>query len=106
MVIELLVNKGDTEDLGIHWTEQYLDRHPQLKTKFMSGLDKERAEAQDPDIFQHWFELYKTTTQNYNIKPLNRYNMDEKGVMMGYIGKVKVVISRHEKKIYMMQPGN
>ena len=106
MAIELLVNKGDTEDLGIHWTEQYLDRHPQLKTKFMSGLDKERAEAQDPDIFQHWFELYKTTTQKYNIKPLNRYNMDEKGVMMGYIGKVKVVISRHEKKIYMTQPGN
>ena len=106
MVIELLVNKGDTEDLGIHWTEQYLDRHPQLKMKFMSGLDKERAKAQDPDIFQHWFELYKTTTQNYNIKPLNHYNMNEKGVIMGYIGKVKVVISRYEKKIYMTQPGN
>src|SRR5256885_27154 len=92
MAIELLNDKGDTEDLGVHWTEQFLDRHPQLKSKFVSGLDKERAEAQDPDIFRHWFELYRTTVQKYNVKPRNRYNMDEKGVMMGYIGKVKVII--------------
>jgi hypothetical protein len=49
----------------------------------------------------HWFELYQTTVQQYNIKLENRYNMDEKGVMMGYIGKVKVIISKYDKKIYM-----
>ena len=32
--------------------------------------------------------------------------MDEKGVMMGYIGKVRVIVSKHDKKIYMTQPGN
>jgi DDE superfamily endonuclease len=32
--------------------------------------------------------------------------MDEKGVMMGYIGKVKVIVSKYDKKIYMTQPGN
>jgi len=53
MAIELLAAKGDTEDLGVHWTEQYIDRHPQLKSKFVSALDKEHAEAQDQDIFRH-----------------------------------------------------
>jgi len=32
--------------------------------------------------------------------------MDEKGVMMGYIGKVKVIVSKYDKKAYMTQPGN
>jgi hypothetical protein len=53
MAIELLVAKGDTKDLGVHWTDQFLYRHPDLKTKFVSGLDKERAKAQDPEIFTH-----------------------------------------------------
>ena len=32
--------------------------------------------------------------------------MDEKGFMLGVISKVKVMISRSEKKQYMMQCGN
>jgi hypothetical protein len=32
--------------------------------------------------------------------------MDEKVVMLGIIGKVKVIISRHEKKQYITEPGN
>jgi hypothetical protein len=106
MATELLVAKGDIQDLGIHWTDQFLSRHPELKTKFVSGLDKERAEAQDPEIFRHWFDLYKDTVRKYNIKPRNQHNMDEKGVMMGFIGKVKVILSKYEKKGYMTQPGN
>jgi len=32
--------------------------------------------------------------------------MDEKGIMMGYIGKVKVIVSKYDKKVYMIQPEN
>ena len=32
--------------------------------------------------------------------------MDEKGIMMGLIGKVRVIVSKYDKKIYMTQPGN
>ena len=106
MAIELLAAKGDTEDLGVHWTEQYIDRHLQLKSKFVSALDKECAEAQDQDIFHHWFELYKTTVEKYSIQLHNRYNINEKGIMMGLIRKVRVIVSKYDKKIYMTQPGN
>jgi len=101
-----LTTKGDTEDLGVHWTEQYIDRHPQLKSKFVSALDKECAEAQDQDIFRHWFELYKTTVEKYSIQPYNRYNIDKKGIMMGLIRKVRVIVSKYDKKIYMTQSEN
>jgi len=45
MAMELLQCKGDTKELGIHWTSYFLQRYPALKTKFVSGLDKERALA-------------------------------------------------------------
>jgi hypothetical protein len=70
----------------------------------VAALDKERFKAQDLEIFSHWFKLYRTTIQEFDIKPKNRHNIDEKGVMIGYIGKVKVIILKHDKKIYMTQP--
>jgi len=53
MAKELLLDKGDTADLSVHWTDQFLSRHPDLKSKFVAGLDKERIEAQDPEIFSY-----------------------------------------------------
>jgi DDE superfamily endonuclease len=40
MAQELLEAKGDTKELGLHWTEQFLSRYPSLKSKFVRGLDK------------------------------------------------------------------
>jgi len=50
----MLIDKGDTRGLGVHWTDQFLNRHPQLRTKFVASLDKERAKAQDDlEVFRH-----------------------------------------------------
>jgi hypothetical protein len=106
MAAEFLRAKSDTKDLGLHWTDNFLRRYPMLKSKFVSGLDKERALAQDPSILMAWFELFKSTILKYDIHLDDIYNMDEKGVMMGDIGKVKVIISRDERQHYMTQCGN
>jgi len=45
MAIEILKAKGDNEDLGIHWTESFLKRHPTLRAQFVNPLDKERVLA-------------------------------------------------------------
>jgi hypothetical protein len=45
MATELLHEKGDTKELGIHWTKQYISRYLVLKTKFVFGLDKSCAKA-------------------------------------------------------------
>jgi len=67
----------------------------------VSRLNKEQVKAQDPEIFKHWFKLYKTTCKQFNIKRENWYNIDKKGIIISYISKVKVIVSKYNKKIYM-----
>jgi hypothetical protein len=106
MASELLRDKGDMADLGVHWTNSFLHRYPSLKTKFVSGLDKQRALAQDSAIFTAWFHLLQSTILQYDIHLDDIYNMDEKGIMMGSVGKIKVVVSRDELQNYIVQDGS
>ena len=62
--------------------------------------------AQDPEILSDWFKLFQQAKQQYSIADEDIYNMDKKGFMQGVVGKVKVIISRHEKRQYITQPGN
>ena len=103
MAIELLRAKGDMEELGIHWTTSFLSQHPDLKKKFVVGLDKERSLAQNPDIITNWFQLFYDVVKEYNIDSNNIYNINEKGILMGIIKKVKVLVSKYKKNHYIIQ---
>ena len=50
MAQELLTTKGDTKLLGKNWTQKFLSRYKDIRTKNIPPLDKERALAQDPTI--------------------------------------------------------
>ena len=52
MACELLQAKDDTKELGIYQTEQFLKHHPILKSKFVTGLEKDCVAAEDPDIIK------------------------------------------------------
>jgi hypothetical protein len=110
MAVELLQAKGDYKELGIRWTDQFFAWHPDLKTKFYRGLDRQHALASDPAILSHWFDLYKETITKYNVNLLDIYNIDEKGILIGLIHKTKVIISILEaRKSYLksrIQPSN
>jgi hypothetical protein len=51
MVKDMLVKKGDYEKLGKNWQASYFQRHPELKSKFIPLFNKERARAQNADVF-------------------------------------------------------
>ena len=106
MANELLLKKGDRKPIGINWPQKFMKRHPSIKSAYIPPLDKERAIAQDPTILQDWFQLYLRVRSEYEVQDCDIYNMDEKGFMMGVIAKLRVMISKHEKKAYMTQPGN
>jgi hypothetical protein len=106
MTCELLQAKGDIKELGIHWTEQFLKRHPILKSKFVSGLEKDRVAAENPAIIKHWFDLVKQQIEDNAVEKEDIYNMDEKGTMMGASEKVKIIISKYEKRQYMTTSGS
>jgi hypothetical protein len=109
MVVEILFAKEDNQLLGHNWQAYFLERHPKLKSKFVPSLNKERAIAQDPAVFQRYFNLFSTLVTIYNINPADIYNMDEKGFMQGVIIKAKVIITREEhfkEKSYYIQDRN
>lgn len=107
MAEDILTQKhGSPQTISKNWPQRFLDRHSQLKTKYLPPLDKERALAQDPRILAGWFDLYQRVKKEYNIKDENTYNMDEKGFQQGVTGKIKVMISKYEKNEYITQPGN
>src|SRR5450432_2071316 len=98
MASEILQAKNDREPLGLHWHDYFLRRHLSLRKRFVKGIEKERAFAEDPEIIRDWFNLYQHYKTTYNVHDDDTYNMDEKGVLMGDIGKVKVIVSADERK--------
>ncbi|SLM41441.1 HTH CenpB-type DNA-binding domain [Lasallia pustulata] len=96
MAYELLQKRGVYKELGEQWIARFLARHPELKSKYINPIEKERILATDPAILQHYFELYKSTKEQYDIDDENEWNMDEKGVAMGVIGKTKVIIPKRD----------
>ena len=58
MAKDMLEEKGDYEKLGKNWQTYFFQRHLELKSKFIPPLDKERARAQNPEVFQRYFDLF------------------------------------------------
>jgi hypothetical protein len=54
----MLIKKGDNKSLGKNWQAYFFQRHSKLKSKFIPLLNKERAQAQNPEDFQRYFDLF------------------------------------------------
>lgn len=109
MAIELLKAQGEdltTNPLGINWHRGFLNRHLDLKSRIVPPLNKDRVIAEDPEQIARYFELYRTKKAEYNIHDDDVYNMDEKGVIMGILAKVRVICSRKTKKPKITQQGS
>jgi hypothetical protein len=106
MATELLKAKGDHNPLGINWPSHFLARYPDLRSRFVPPLDKERLVAQDLARIQQYFDLFLKEKTEKGIYDDDIYNIDEKGVMLGVISKARVVVSRGTKNPYIAQPGN
>jgi DDE superfamily endonuclease. len=106
MACELLQAKDDTKELGIHWTEQFLKHHLILKLKFVIRLEKDHVAAEDSDIIKAWFELVNYHVMKNAVEKEDIHNMNKKGVMMEATEKVKVIISKNEKRQYMTASGS
>jgi hypothetical protein len=71
------------EPLGKHWLERFLARHPVIKTKNKRSMDSRRINNACTEVIQPWFRYVESPVVKA-IKPCNRYNMDETGIMAGF----------------------
>jgi hypothetical protein len=56
-----------------------------LVVGYLKPLDAARKVADSVESYKGWFGYYGSKVDQYDIKPENSYNMDEKGFLMGIL---------------------
>jgi hypothetical protein len=101
----LLAFKGDDLKLGKHWMQTFISRNPILKTKKARNIDSQRVNGATTEIIKLWFKKL-VLPEIQAIKPENRWNMDEAGIMEGLGVNELVVGSSQKHGIQKKQPGS
>lgn len=94
------------QQIGESWPKRFLKRHPDLKMKKTTGLEKARANALNQFAVNKFFDMLTDVIKEYNILPENLYNMDEKGVQLGIGAKITAMIDCDQKTVYSIEDGN
>ena len=61
------------------WLKRFHKRHPDLKMKKTTGLEKACAKALNQFAIDEFFNMLTDVMKEFHILPGNLYNMDEKG---------------------------
>jgi hypothetical protein len=89
------------------WVYNYVDRCPNLSTRFSRRYNYERAKCEDPKMVKEWFNLVQKTINENGIDPDDIYNFDETGFAMGLIATAKVITrAEYYSRRALLQPGN
>ncbi|KIJ70654.1 hypothetical protein HYDPIDRAFT_56045, partial [Hydnomerulius pinastri MD-312] len=80
--------------------------HPDLKAKWMTGLECCHAKALNCTNVSQFFQLLRELIDEYNIHPSNLYNMDEKGVQLGIGKSTRALIDHDQKTINHLENGD
>jgi hypothetical protein len=91
---QILIAKAGShqpEQLGEHWVDTFLHRHPALRTKVGRVVSQERIRAAHPKSAKAFYEYLSRVRKQYHVKPENEYNMDETGIQEGETGNGTVI---------------
>jgi len=92
--------------VGGSWPKRFVKRHPDLKMKKTTGLEKARAKALNQFAVNRFFDMLTDVIEEYNIIPGNIYNMDEKGIQLGIGARITAMIDSDQKVAYSIEDGN
>ena len=101
----ILWNRGDAAPLGKQWMAGFLHRNPILRTKKQFRIDSAYVNGAITDVIRKWWPKLLPPVVKA-IKPENRYNMDEAGIMEGMGDNGLVVGSAQKCFIQKKQPGS
>jgi Tc5 transposase DNA-binding domain len=92
--------------VGEVWPKRFRKRHPDLKMKKTTGLEKARAKALNPSAVNGFYDMLSDVIKEYDILPENIYNMDEKGIQLGIGARITAMVDRNQKTVYSIEDGN
>lgn len=102
----ILESRG-AKRVGKLWAHRFVQRRPELKTRFTRVYDFQGALYEDPELIGAWFRLVENMRSKYGVLDCDFYNFDETGFMIGQIcpGMVVTRADRHGRG-KRIQPGN
>jgi hypothetical protein len=93
--------------VGKLWAHRFVQRRPELKTRFNRVYDFQRALCEDPELIGAWFRLVENMRAKYGVLDCDFYNFDETGFIMGIISPAMVVTRADRRgRGKAVQPGN
>lgn len=103
----LLLARRAAQCVGKNWTDRFIQRRPELRTRFSHVYDYKRTLQEDPYTLEAWFRLVDHMRLKYGIQDCDFYNFDETGFAMGII-RAQMVVTRSDRvaKPKAIQPGN
>lgn len=96
------------DHIGRNWITQFLKRHPLLASKFAVRMDRQRVYANNPVTVSPSWATSRSWPNFFATKistPIPFTNVDEKGMIMGYSAKTKVITQRGKKNPFVKQHG-
>ena len=104
---DILLSATGTDTVGKNWVGNYIQRTPDVQTRFSRRYSYARALQEDPRILREWFQRVQDTISRYGILPDDIYNFDETGFAMGLVSTAKVVTrADYYGRRSVIQPGN
>ena len=80
------------ERVSGRWVTRFINRHKvHLISKWTTWLDRTHFLADFEVKCRLYFELVKDKMEEYNIEPHNSHDMHEKGLLMGLIGRSRII---------------
>ena len=77
------------------WVTRFPNLHSsQLTSQRTTAMDAKRYQADPRAKYSLYFGLHHQKITQYDIEPGNTYNMDEKGFMIGVLGRSKRVFDK------------
>ena len=101
----ILRAQGDSEPLGKRWLQAFLRRNPAVQVQKSRSIDSQRVNGASVEVIRPWFR-YLQLPEIQRVKPANRHNMDEAGLLEG-AGSNGLVLGGSEKRsVRKKQPGS
>jgi hypothetical protein len=81
--------------VGEGWVTRFINRHQDyLITRWTSGIDCVRHDADSGLRYAKYFDLLYYTIKKYKVLPRNTYNIDKKGFIIRQLRRSKRVFSQ------------
>jgi hypothetical protein len=81
--------------LGVNWVDRFVKRYPnELILKWPTRMDNSRHKADSGRKYSLYFDLLREKIEQYYVEPRHIDNMDEKGFMLGVVGRSKGIFSK------------